>query len=313
MQSRQALMDALNRASIFDSVNQVDLMTSERLRLESEYMREKTAFQTNRIQVQVAGESLEMLDKTIVATSQTVPLMTALPDEVLGNAITSGRNSDVEKIASIHLNKEQLNPLWETLVKQRAEVSERFHEAQATVAELSKGLQAKEQLLQEMGDRIFLARQGAKLVDARVDRFNRINEKLFNDYANRKEEIFDTGWQITMAQDEVDSLKDAVVKSREGIETLRKSYEAAAAKLEVLELRKKAVTQRADLLIQKLQESMVAIREEVSDVSIASKAVAPTRHYFPPRILLLAIMTILTAVLLLGGMSRKRYRQLMAE
>lgn len=312
VQSREDLESALDRAATYNRNNQIELMTAERVRLQSEYIQEKTDFRSNLVEAEVARKSLAELEKAVTNTSQSIPLMTGLPDEVLGDVLASGSAAGLNRVTSIQLNKEQLNPLWETLVTQRAEVSRSLNEAEATVAELSDDLPSKGNDLREMSENIFMATQGEKLVAARVQRMEQMNQTLYTDYVKMREEVFATGWQITMLKDEIDSLNLAVKNSRDDIERLRKSFEAASATLEIIELRKKAVQQRAELLTQKLQESMVAVREEVSDVSLASKAVAPTEHYFPPRSLLLLAMTLLTGGVLLGGMSRKRYRQLMA-
>ncbi len=313
VQSRTDLVQALDQAAKYNRQNQIELMTAERERLEAEYLLEKSAYRTNLVQVEVAEKSLEELNQAITTTSQSIPLLTGLPDEVLGDVLMSGRREGVGMVTSFHLNKEQLNPLWETLVKQRAEVSRSLYEAEATVAELARELPAKENDLRELGEVVFRAVQGEKLVGRQVERMEQMNQTLYADYAEMREDVFATGWKITLLKDEIESLNLAITNSRNDIEALRKSSEAASATLEILDLRKKAISQRAELLTQKLQESMVAVREEVSDVSLASKAVAPTEHYFPPRSILLFVMTLVTAALLLWGLSRKRYRQLMAE
>jgi uncharacterized protein involved in exopolysaccharide biosynthesis len=54
------------------------------------------------------------------------------------------------------------------------------------------------------------------------------------------------------------------------------------------------------LLFQKLQDAQTAVAEEISDVTVAARAVMPSRHFFPRRSLLLPALTLLTMLVLLA-------------
>jgi uncharacterized protein involved in exopolysaccharide biosynthesis len=87
-------------------------------------------------------------------------------------------------------------------------------------------------------------------------------------------------------------------------------YDAASARLQVLESRQRAVQRNADLLLQKLQEAQVARDQGLSDVSLAASAVTPMRHFFPKRTLSLAILSAITLFVLLAAMGRARYLEI---
>jgi chromosome segregation ATPase len=260
----------------------------------------------------VLEQSLKELDHEIENTSQALSLQTALPDEVVGNALASNQDRQIQRAASLKLNTERVNPAWTELIKRRSTIVKNLAQAKATAAELGAIIPAKNNDVMNATKRAFKADQGSTIIQKQILRFTGINNTLFSGYSEMKQDLFATNLRMTLLEPEIQTMAQTIESLHSDIDRLRESYEAAAAELEVLNLRKTAVEKRAELVTQKLQESLVAVGEQVSDVSLASKAVAPARHFFPPRAILLVTMTFIAGVILLGGMSRRRYLELLA-
>ena len=90
----------------------------------------------------------------------------------------------------------------------------------------------------------------------------------------------------------------------------QQQYDSASAELQVLETRQKAVQKNVDLILEKLQAAQSAVTAEISDVSLAARAVTPARHYFPPRTLLMVVLTLMTFLVLTGLLARNRYMEI---
>ncbi len=312
LRSRVDLIRALDMAYAFNERNPITLLTAEEERLRQEFLEQKTEYRNSLVKAEVLEMTLQDISTLLSATSQSVVLATALPDEVIGQALLSERRQNIEQASLLQLQTEQLNPFWTVLINQRAEASRELAEAQAAISELSAVLPQKEKELRSLSNRVFQAKQAEETVTQRVERYQQLNENLFTHYTQMKNQLFSVSWRVTLLEEEINSLRTGLAATRVELEAFREEYEGAAAQVEIINLRKSAVAERANLLTQKLQESLVAIGEQVSDVTIASKAVAPTRHFFPPRTILLALMTFLTAAVVLGGMSRRRYLELAA-
>jgi uncharacterized protein involved in exopolysaccharide biosynthesis len=178
------------------------------------------------------------------------------------------------------------------------------------VQELQKHVPEKERQLKELDSQIYHAQLNEKLIKDRLDKWLKANHELYESYLETNNQVYASAKDLTLLEKELRELEKSTSQSRAMVDKYQQLYNQGAAELQRLEAMQRAVLRNADLLLQKLQEAQIAIREDVSDVSIAARAVTPMRHFFPPRTILLAALTFMTGCLLLAGMARKRYIEL---
>lgn len=294
-------------AQQFHATNSVELVRSEEQKLREQLISEKEVYRENLIKIASLEKTLGDVDAQLAGTSRTLRLTTSFPAEVIGNSLLSANASNPHNLASARLDNEQLNPVWQTLSQSRVELQQQLAQARAQASELSKVFPEREQTLATLSSKVFNLVQQDTLIKAAVSRNEKVNDTLFANYLDLKTEQLGTALKLTLLHEEISAHAGSVDQLTSEIEQLRQVNEVASRELELLNLSKKAIEERAQLLTEKLQESTVALGEQVNDVSMASRAVAPARHYFPPRAILLAIMTALSAAILLAGLARRHH------
>jgi uncharacterized protein involved in exopolysaccharide biosynthesis len=170
----------------------------------------------------------------------------------------------------------------------------------AEVTLLDKEIQSREVRYREAQATVDQALISNELVRDNLDRWKRAHEELFASYVALTNDTFNTARNLALVEEEVRNLESSLERTRKLIDDLQEIYNSAAAEQNILETRQRAIQRRAELLFQKLQDAQTAIAEEVSDITIAARAVAPSRHFFPRRSLLLPAMTFLVFIFALG-------------
>jgi len=310
--SQQDMARALQQARLFEQENQSAYLQELETKTKNALVELKAELPQKRMLEVSLRSATEQLEQAIAGTSKTLQLTTSLPDEVIGSAIASGSEGAIVRTTELRYGNERLNPEWEELVKQRAALQQQLTQAQAQVRSIEALIPQKEAEVKQLTGRAISAGQGANLARNQVEQYEQLNRRFFERYTEMKRDLFSSMLRQVALSQEIASITSTTAQLSTAIDDLRGRAEAAEARLEVLNLRKKAVEQRAQLLTQKLQESLVAVGEQVSDVSIASKAVSPERHYFPPRSMLLLAGMLLATAVLLYSLSRRRYLELIA-
>lgn len=311
--SQSDLATALQRARSFEQEHQTAYLQELETKAKNALIELKTELPQKRVAAESLRSALEQLEGKIASTSQTLTLSTSLPEEVIGSAVASGSESSMARAAALRYSNDRINPEWEELVKERAALQQQLTQAQAQVKATEALIPAKDAEVKQLGEQAFAAGQGANLARNQVEQYEQLNRRFFERYTEMKRDLLSSLLRQVALRQEIGAITSTTEDLRTTIEELRGQTESAEARLEILNLRKKAVEQRAQLLTQKLQESLVAIGEQVSDVSIASKAVAPEKHYFPPRTILLIAGMLLSAAVLLYSLSRRRYLELITS
>lgn len=313
LRNRIDLQNSLDQIARFQAENPVELLKADEARYREDYLEQKSKYYESAVEKNVLLNSLKGIDSDLAGTSRVVELIGSLPDETIGDALISGDSRRVERAGALKLQKEILNPVWKTLSKNRVQLNQELLLVQARIAELDDWLPKEEKEVARISQRVFRVQQAEKLAINQLSRHENLNQLLYQQYEISKRDYLNCVLQATIIREEIISLEQMLAQIREDIEVLRAAYENAESAIEVMELRKNAIGEQAELLTQKLQASLVAIGEDVTDVTIAAKAVAPARHFFPPRTVLVLGAMFLTAAIIMAGLSRRRYLQVVTS
>lgn len=310
LRSGSRLASAMTESNKFYEQQPLEMLEKERDQLQQDYLDAVSRLRSGTVGLGTLKETLAKLDEQLSATQPYITLSTSLPEEAIGTAIASGRRQDLGSLAQVQFQRQELNPVWEKLGIQRAKVYEELQNLEGEMAQLNTTVPRMDAQLRRLQNELYQARQSEIFIKENLDRWQKSNEQLFRNYVELTNNLSSTAQEIALIEQEVRALSQSVEASRLRIETYQQKKDKATADLEVLELRQRAIQRFADLLLQKVQEAQIAVREDVSDVSVAAHAVAPERHYFPQRSVLLLVATLLTAGILLGLLARQRYMQL---
>ena len=182
--------------------------------------------------------------------------------------------------------------------------------ARNEVDKLSTVLPDKQAQVKVLQNDIYHAQMLESLAKEDLANWQRASRELYDVFVDTNNDIHNIARQITFLREELGHLDEQVSRTRLLAEDYQQRYNAAAAELQILESRQRAIQRNADLLLHKVQEAQIAVRQEMSDVTIAAAAVTPQKHYFPKRTLFLVVLTAVTFVLLCGALGRQRYLEL---
>lgn len=312
-QSRERILTGLSDLRSFYQKYPVKLMESQRDQLQKDYVESLGKYRMGQVRLQVLQKSLASLDGQLSRTKQAIQFNTGVPDISIAQAIMSGQKQEMEKLSRLRFEREEINPVWNGLQAERTKMGQELEMTRNEVNELEAVLQDRERQVQDLQDRIYQAQASEALVRDNLTRWQHANTDLFQNYVETNNTIYNTSRDVTLLAQEVQQLEQATSRTKQLVEHYQQLYNGAAAELQRLESRMRAIQRNADLLLQKFQEAQIAIREEVSDVSIAAAAVTPQKHFYPKRSLSLAVLTLLTAAALLGMLARSKYLELQSD
>jgi uncharacterized protein involved in exopolysaccharide biosynthesis len=310
LRSAERLTSAIAEATEFNRRSPIQLMERNLDQIQKDYLEASSRLRIATLRAETLRQTLAKLDETLSNTQQYLTLSTALPEEAVGTAMAQGRREEIPAMAKVQFQRQEINPVWQQLQVQRATAAQELDTVKGEVSELTKVLPERQVELRDLQNDLYQARQAEVSIRENVDRWQKNNQELFRNYVEMRNEISNTSQDIALLEQEVRSLTDSTATSQQQVQDYQQRYDKASADLQVYELRQRAVQRNADLLLQKVQEAQIAVREEVSDVSVAARAVAPERHYFPQRTIFLLIAFLATAAVLLGLLARQRYMEL---
>lgn len=310
LQNRERLTSAMLEFTTFYREQPLELLEKERDQLQKDYLEAQEKLRAGTIRLEVLRSALVTLDRRLSGTAQLLTLATSVPEQTIGEAVAANRPQQLQNLSDVQFQRQELNPSWIQLQTQRNETQQELELARSETAELEQRLPEMEEQLYQLQNLIYQARLTESLVKEDLQRWQQSNEQLFRNYVQFSEDLLNAAQEIALLEREVQDIEQATSASQARAALLQRTYDQAAAELQILELRQRAIQRNADLLLQKVQEAQIAVRESVSDVSIAARAVAPERHYFPMRSLTLLLATIATGLALLAGLARQKYLQL---
>lgn len=308
--SRAKLISAIARLHEFRKAFPLELLEKERDRLQTELLESMSRLRKGEVQLAVLEKSLASVDAQLSQTQPFITLNTGVPDQAVAEAIAENRRQDLSTLAQLNFNRQEINPVWAELQAQRLKLNSEFQNTRNEVSELGNVLGEKQELLKRFQEVIYTARVSEGLVQQNVDRWQESNRELFESYVDTNNQIFNTARQIALLEQDVMQLEQQTSESESLVQEFQQKFNAASAEQQRLEARQRAIQRNSDLLLQKLQEAQIANSQDVSDVSIAARAIMPSKHFFPPRTILLVVLTIATLAFLLALLARQRYMQL---
>lgn len=309
-ESRRQLMLAIMEINNFHTDNPVHLIEQEVGQLQRDYLAASSRLQENTLRRDVLRATLAGLDERIAQTSQVLEMSTSVPNETIGDTLATNPNADLTELSRVQFRNELLNPVWELAIEQRETTEYELATVENDVKELEKALPQKERQLRDLQNRYYNIKLAEDLLAEQLERWKGNNEQLFNNYVDMQSDLIDAAQEVSLLSKEVEALETATSDTRARVEQTQQKFDEASAELELLDLRQAAVQRNADLLMQKMQEAQIAVREDISDVSLATRAIAPNEHFFPQRSLFLVIMTAVSGITLLLWLGRKRYQEL---
>jgi hypothetical protein len=310
VQSREKLKIAMKTLSTFRQQFPLELMERERDRQQTEFLENLSKLRTGELRLQVLSKSLASVDAQLSSTQQFITMNTGVPDVAIADALSGSRKQDLASLSQVAFHRQELNPVWISLQDQRIKISSELETTRNEVDEIGNVIRDKENQLKRIQKVLYDARINEDLVKQNLDRWQDSNRELFESYVDTNNQIFSTARQLALLEQDVQELSNQTSETRELVGKYQQLYDAGYAEQQRLEAQLRAIEHNSDLLLQKLQEAQVAVGSDVSDVSLAARAVTPAKHYFPPRTILLIAFTFLTAALLLGFLARRRYMEL---
>jgi uncharacterized protein involved in exopolysaccharide biosynthesis len=308
IETRNKLSDAMVAMRQFYQLFPIELMESERNRLLKEYESLLTRLRNSEVQLEVLNRSIAELDNQISGTSRTLVLRKELPDQSVVEAMARPElQRALNERAYVH---EIINPGWSKLIEARARLIEERETARAEVNRLRDCLPDKERELQELQIRLYRGRFREATAKMNLEQWQRANRELFDTFVETNTDVHNSAREIALLREEVQQLELDCSMTKALADYFQQQYDSASAELQVLETRQKAVQKNVDLILEKLQAAQSAVTAEISDVSLAARAVTPARHYFPPRTLLLVTLTLMTFLVLIGLLARNRYMEI---
>lgn len=312
VQSRDEFERCMKEWEEFYYLHPVQVLESERNQLQDDYLDGLSKLRHDEVRLVVVRKTLADLDRELSSTQQFITLAKSAPDVSVADAARTGREQ-LQGLARIDFKGEQLNPVWSALQDQRVKLERELISAENEVLELESVLPERFQELREKEQLYNQARLRERAVEQNLARWRKSNETQFNNYMQTNDMVYGSAREMALLRREVTELEQATTRTKALAEVYQEKFNESTAELERLTLRQKAVQRNADLLLQKLQEAQLAKSEDVSDVSIAASAVTPMEHFFPPRTILMVLLTLLTAAVIVGGLARTRYLELKSE
>jgi uncharacterized protein involved in exopolysaccharide biosynthesis len=310
LQSRFRLLNAMTDAQDFYRNNRIELMEKERDALQKNYLEAMSKLRNGQIRLEVLTASVRSIEEQLSNTQPFIILRKEVPDVNIAEAMASGRREDMKVLSGTRFEREELNPAYSSLEADKIKLQGELEMTRNEVAELQKQLPGMDAELNTFQDKLYRARLSEKLIEENLARDQRSNSQLYQNYVETNQAIYTSSRQLSLLQEEVAQVEKSRDTAKQLAEDFQEKYNRSAAELQLMEARQRAVQRNGDLLLQKLQEAQLAVTQDVSDVSIAATAVTPVRHFFPKRKLFLAVLTLLTAAVLLGGMGRSKYMEI---
>lgn len=311
IQARDQFVESMQEANSFYRKAPIELMEKDRDQLQKEYFQQLEELRLGRVKLTVSRETLAQVEAELTTTPKFLELRKAVPDQNIAAAVTSARPAaEMQSLSNFSFTQEELNPAWTALIAERLRLQNETNEEQNLVTELEDRLPPKEKQLRDLQETLYQSRLNEQLVKNNLKKMDEANSRLMSTYIDTNNEIATTARQISLLRAEIQQLERSTSETKGIIEDLQEDYNNSEAELARMTSRQNAVQKNADLLLQKLQEAQLAVRQDVSDVSVAATAITPEEHYFPPRAILLIVLTFLTAAVLMGVMGRTRYLDL---
>ncbi len=237
-------------------------------------------------------------------TSQTLLLQKSIPAETVSQAKLSKREKALENIGNLY--DEVLNPTWSNLTRRLNTVNSEIDKYTKTIAEIERVLPEKEKTYHSLGIDISKARELKKVFGEALDKWNKSSDEQYSDFMNINKTITTTSLKMFYTKSEIEQLKLDRDRALQMAHDTQKNLDEAQKQFAMLEIKKSALQKKADLLLNKFHQAQMAARNNVNDISFAARAVAPTRHYFPPRtIMFIGLMFCSLLVLCMLALKRQ--------
>ena len=309
IEGRDNFVIAVRTAGKFNDQYPLSVMSKDADQMQVDLLDAQSRLRRGRTKMESLEGTLRSIDAQLSATQKVMVLSTQVPNETIGAALAQGRDT-VRALAQVQFRQEQVNPAWETLEVQRAEVTRELSSIQFEIESLTGKIPVMDRDLAQLQRRIYEAQMIERTITDSLKRWQDIQQELSDSFVDTNASIYNSGRQIALLRQEVIQLDEDCSATEAMVSEYQGKYDAASARLQVLESRQRAVQRNADLLLQKLQEAQVARDQGLSDVSLAASAVTPMRHFFPKRTLSLAILSAITLFVLLAALGRARYLEI---
>ncbi len=310
LELRNRILFYLGQLNKFRSEEPVELMEKEVAQLQRDYLEAVGKLRAGEVRLNVLERSLAALEDRLTSTPRYLILFKDVPDESVAEAIRTGQRQQLSVLAGVQFRREEINPEWTLLSEQKLKLEAEYFQTSNEVTQLREKVARYEREARDLQVRLYQARVTEKALQDSLEMRIKSSRELLQNYLDARNAIHNTALQIGTLEAEIRQLEEDTTKTRRMAEEVQKRYNEASARLQLLEIQLRAVQRNADLLTQKLQDARMAIAQQMSDVSIAAPAATPTKHYFPPRTILLLGIMFLTLVSTLAILGRIRYVEL---
>ena len=310
VESLQMMQASMGEVEDFYLKYPVEMMEKDLAQMQSDYIASESRLRTASIRLKTLSDALAAIDDKLSSTKQFLVLSTQVPAETIGQAVATGSAADLRRLSNVQFQEERMNPVWESLQKQRAEIGSEYEQVLSEVATLEKTLPAKRTELTSLQAELYRSRMREGLMKTNLANWTEMNKELSANFTKNNSDIYTTQQLTLFLTQQLEQLDEETSRSRGLVEDFQAKIDMAEAQMQLLDTRQRAVQKNADLLLEKLQAAQLARDQELSDISIAARAVAPARHFFPRRSVFLVLLTFVTFALLAGALSREKYLEL---
>lgn len=310
LESRDELINAMRKANSFYLASPVELLEKQKDQVQTDYLAAESKYRTGTMRLAAQEKTLQELDERLSSTQQSIRLIKSVPDIVIAEAMATRKNS-LEGLSRVQFEEQEINPAWSNIVITRDTREQEVNALRNELDQLAATLPDKQAQLEKLQNAVYWARLGENRVKDDLTRWEQVNSEYFKNYFETKNNMYNAEGRIRLLEVEVGQLEARTSETKALVESYQEMYNSSAAELQLLEGRQRAVERNANLLLEKLQAAQLAVRQEVSDVSVAASAVTPDKHFFPRRSVFLLVFTFVVGLVLLGAMARAKYLELL--
>lgn len=257
-------------------------------------LRQQRASET--VKLASALETRKNVEDSLKNTSQTLFFQKNIPAETVATLIAQKSPKALADMGNLY--DETFNPNWQSLNDRYNDLTKQIEQYTNNIAEIDKVLPEKEHFQADLGVTIRKARELNKIFGENLDKWNSLSDRYYTEYIRTNERISSLSHEMILIRSQIDQImKDRDMAIQMGHKTQQELNEAEM-QLSLLNTKKSALQNKADLLLNKYHQAQIASRNNVNDIGFAARAVAPIEHFFPPRSVLFVCFSVFSFVIL---------------
>ena len=268
----------------------LEMMEMDLNNRQKEVMDMQIKLNAEQVNLNASLKTLENVEKSLAETSRSIFLLSGVPQEAVVLTETIGNPTKLDKFSNFY--NEQLNPVWKDLIDRRSTLNKDVEQYRSNIEEISRVLPEREANLENLAVEVRKVRELNKVFGENLDKWNKTSDQYYTDFMRMNLAITNTSERLLSLYMEIEQLSSDRSFALKMSDAIQETLDEAQMQISLLEVRKGVLQKKVDLLLNKYHQALIAERKNVKDVSFAGRAIAPTKHFFPPRSIFFTIIMI---------------------